>query len=114
MYMEHNANTANESQNTIFISFASNIVNANDIAQIANSGVRFIRLNYLIIIVDSAGVEPASRIIVAPHRSFSHETQPPVCPHHVRYGTCHLLLIPKRCTIFTDRTSHIAQTHKHK
>lgn len=44
MYMEHNANTVNESQNTIFISFASNIVNANDIAQIANSGVRFIRL----------------------------------------------------------------------
>lgn len=44
MYMEHNANTAKESQNTIFISFASNTVNANDIAQIPNSGVRFIRL----------------------------------------------------------------------
>ena len=50
MYMEHNANTVNESQNTIFISFASNIVNANDIAQIANSGVRFIRLIILLLL----------------------------------------------------------------
>ena len=50
MYMEHNANTVNESQKTIFISFASNIVNVNDIAQIANNVARLIRLNYLIII----------------------------------------------------------------
>lgn len=58
MYMEHNANTVNESQKAIFISFASNIVNANDIAQIANNGVRLIRLIYLIIIVDKPGLEP--------------------------------------------------------
>lgn len=50
MYMEHNANTVNESQNTIFIVFASNTVNANDIAQIANSGVRFIRLIILLLL----------------------------------------------------------------
>ena len=42
--MEHNANTVNESQKTIFNRFANNITIANDIVQIANSGVRFIRL----------------------------------------------------------------------
>lgn len=64
MYMEHNANTVNESQKTIFISFASNIVNVNDIDQIANNGVRLIRLNYLIVIVDGRGIEPLSIVII--------------------------------------------------
>lgn len=58
MYMEHNANTVNESQKTIFISFASNIVNVNDIAQIANNGGTSHKINYLIIIVENLGFAP--------------------------------------------------------
>ena len=56
--MEHNANTVNESQKTIFISFASNIVNVNDITQIANSGVRFIGLIIWLLLVEKPGLEP--------------------------------------------------------